>query len=98
MGARLGVPCSAAEQACSLRPCDYAYAAPSAATLQRLQRELGNSLAAAGAPAAAPAIAAGSLPGALGEAAAPFPCGRSGALPRAAAPAPRGPSPRPAPI
>lgn len=68
MGARLGVPCSAAEQACSLRPADYAYASPSAATLQRLQRELGNSLAAAGAPAGAPAIAAGSLPGALGAA------------------------------
>lgn len=63
LGARLGVPCSAAEQACSLRPQDYAYPAhPSAAVLQRLQRQLSK--------AGAPASATGSLAGAFGPAAA----------------------------
>lgn len=62
-GARLGVPCSAAEQACSLRPQDYTYGAfPSAAVLARLQRQLCT-------PSEAPSTAgctAGSLTGAFG--------------------------------
>ncbi|KAI7838450.1 hypothetical protein COHA_007713 [Chlorella ohadii] len=81
LGARLGVPCSAAEQACSLRPQDYAYPAhPSAAVLQRLQRQLSK--------AGAPASGAGSLAGAFGPAAA-----LQGAAP---GPAAAGPAPAPA--
>lgn len=78
-GARLGVPCSAAEQACSLRPQDYTYGAfPSAAVLARLQRQLCT-------PSEAPSTAgctAGSLTGA-----APGPAAAATAT-AAAAPAP----------
>lgn len=85
LGARLGVPCSAAEQACSLRPQDYAYPAhPSAAVLQRLQRQLSK--------AGAPASGAGSLAGAFGPAAALQGEARA-AAPAGAAPAPRAPPP-----
>ena len=63
IGAHLGLPTSQAEQACSLRPQDYAYGQPSQAVLQRLQRQLSKG-------AGAPAAAAGSLPGAFGAGAA----------------------------
>lgn len=108
LGARLGVPTGANELAASLSPAEYVYGTPSAAQMQRLQRQLGGAgpTAPIGAPetsgpAAAAFVAHGALQGAWGHAR-----GRAGrpawACPRPARPpcgpigacGPRGAGPR----